>query len=67
MKRSSNPEEEIFAAALTLPASERDGYLQRACADDLGLHARVPVGDRFTRRTIAAALTGPARPLRASA
>lgn len=34
-------EQELFAAVLTLPATERLGYLKRACGDDLELYARV--------------------------
>ena len=34
-------EQELFAAVLALPATERHGYLKRACGDDPGLHARV--------------------------
>jgi serine/threonine protein kinase len=41
MKRSSPHEEEIFAAAMALPASERAGYLERACADNPELRAHV--------------------------
>jgi serine/threonine protein kinase/TolA-binding protein len=34
-------EEDLFAAALALPATERGGYLKRACSDDLDLFDRL--------------------------
>ena len=33
--------EELFHAAASLPAAERDGFLQRACADDPALRGEV--------------------------
>lgn len=34
-------EEDLFAAALALPAAERVHYLERACGKDIGLFARL--------------------------
>ena len=41
MEPSSPREEELFAAALALPAAERAAYLQRECGGDAGLLRRV--------------------------
>ena len=41
MNQSPKSEEELFAAALALPAAERAAYLQRECGGDAELLRRV--------------------------
>jgi serine/threonine protein kinase len=41
MGASFNREEELFAAALALPAAERRSYLERACGGDAALLQRI--------------------------
>ena len=41
MAEPSEHEIEVFNAALELPAAERPGYLDQACAGDPGLRERV--------------------------